>query len=367
MNKTHAFYWLITAILCLNACRAAPTAVITLPTVQPVVPTSVVVNSTPVNTPQPAPQVTPLAQIKETPVRYTFPTPGSVPASLWRPPVYDTPWALNPNDHFYFDRPIAVDEVNWPEPDYRYGGLAEGKKLAHSGVDIAAPRNTPVLASAPGRVVWVGYGLSTGQYNPDDPYGLAVAIDHDFGFGGYRLSTVSAHLDRIDVSIGQRVESGTQLGVVGTTGNTTGPHLHFEVRLKIGDFYSSRNPELWLAPSLGWGVLVGKLARDDGSPIIRQLVVIRNKQTKQIWQLHSYGPNNTHPDDYYDENMVISDLPAGEYEISFEYADKTQKLSVTIHPGAITYFTYRDERGFTTTLPPTSAPGEWMVTPKGQK
>ena len=109
------------------------------------------------------------------------------------------------------------------------GGLAEGKKLAHSGVDIAAPRNTPVLATAPGRVVWVGYGLSTGQYDPDDPYGLAVAIDHDFGFGGYRLSTVSAHLDRIDVSIGQRVESGTQLGVVGTTGNTTGPHLHFEI------------------------------------------------------------------------------------------------------------------------------------------
>lgn len=367
MNRIQHFLGLIAAFTILAACQAAPvpgpTPLTALPTSAPTLP----VVSTQVSAPQPTPQVAPQPQTKEPPVRYTFPTPGAVAASLWRPPLYDTPWALNPNDHFYFKRPIAVDEVNWPEPDYRYGGLAEGKKLAHSGVDIAAPRNTPVYASAPGRVVWVGYGLSTGMYDPDDPYGLAVAIDHDFGFNGYRLSTVSAHLDRIDVTFGQRVEAGTLLGVVGTTGNTTGPHLHFEVRLKIGDFYSSRNPELWLAPSLGWGVLVGKLAREDGSPIIRQLVNIRNTQTRQIWQLHSYGPNNTHPDDYYDENLVISDLPAGEYEISFEYEEQLRKLLVIIHPGAVTYFSYREGRGFNTALPPTPSPGEWLATPKGQK
>ncbi len=276
MNRSTFIVNILAAITLLSACQAPAQG-----TPQPVPPTLEVIqpSATPVlkvsPLPQPATPIPLTEATREPAVRFTFPTPGAVPASLWRPPLYPVPWALSPFDHFYFTRPIAVDEINWPESDYRYGGLAEGKKLAHSGVDIAAPRNTPVLASAPGRVVWVGYGLSTGQFDPDDPYGLAVAIDHEFGFGGYRLSTVYAHLDRIDIPLGQNVQTGEQLGVVGTTGNTTGPHLHFEVRLKIGDYYSSRNPELWMAPPQGWGVLVGRLMREDGSPLIRPCWTLR--------------------------------------------------------------------------------------------
>lgn len=362
MNRFAFIVNILAAISLLSACQGTPqaTSQSAPPTVEVIQPSPTpVVKTSPQPqpaTPTPAPEST-----REPSVRFTFPTPGAVPASLWRPPLYPIPWALSPYDHFYFTRPIAVNEINWPESDYRYGGLAEGKKLAHSGVDIAAPRNTPVLVSAPGRVVWVGFGLSTGQFDPDDPYGLAVAIDHEFGFGGYRLSTVYAHLDRIDIPLGKQVQTGEQLGVVGTTGNTTGPHLHYEVRLKIGDYYSSRNPELWLAPPQGWGVLVGRLMRDDGSPLIRQLVYIKNTATGQIWPLHTYGPNNTHSDDYYLENLVISDLPAGPYEVSFEYRDKKQKITLTVNPGAISYFTFRDERGFNTALPATPSPAEWLV------
>ena len=93
------------------------------------------------------------------PLRFTFPTPAPIPASRWRPPLYDVPWALGPNDHFFLTRPINADEVNWPEWDYRYGALAEGKELSHSGIDIAAVRNTPVVAAAEGVVTWAGYGL----------------------------------------------------------------------------------------------------------------------------------------------------------------------------------------------------------------
>lgn len=361
MKRTSAIYVDFALVLILTACNPAPGLIPTpLPTVEA---TAVPATSTPMATPVPTTHVPipPIATAVSTmPVRYSFPTPAPVPNAMWRPPIYQPPWALSPNDHFYFARPIAVDEVNWPEPDYRYGGLAEGRKLSHSGVDIAAPRNTPVYATAPGRVVWAGLGLNSGRYDPDDPYGLAVAIDHDFGYGGYRLSTVSGHMDRIDVVAGQRVEPGDLLGIVGTTGITTGPHLHFEVRLKIGDFYSSRNPELWLAPPQGWGVLVGKLMREDGSPIIRHMVFIRSKADKQVWQLPTYGPNNTHPDDYYQENLVISDLPAGDYEISFDYSDQVRKLLFTIKPGAITYFTFRDGRGFNTSMPATAAPKDWL-------
>lgn len=136
------------------------------------------------------------SQDPQAPLRFTLPTPGPAPISLWRPPLYETPWALGPHDHFYFNRPIASDVVNWPVADYRYGGTFFSSDIVHTGVDIPAPRLTPVLAAGPGRVVWAGYGLYYGNNDPNDPYGLAVTIRHDFGFQGQRLYTVYAHINR---------------------------------------------------------------------------------------------------------------------------------------------------------------------------
>jgi murein DD-endopeptidase MepM/ murein hydrolase activator NlpD len=116
-----------------------------------------------------------------------FPTPGPEPISLWRPPLYEAPWALGPHDHFYFSRPIAADVVNWPLADYRYGGMFMDTDIVHTGIDIPNPRGTPVLAAAAGKVVWAGYGLFTGNNNPNDPYGLAITIQHDFGYQSQRL------------------------------------------------------------------------------------------------------------------------------------------------------------------------------------
>lgn len=85
----------------------------------------------------------------------------------------------------------------------------------HEGVDIAAPAGTPVRAMKSGRVehagAWGGYGLS-------------VVIAH-----GTNVRTLYAHLSRIDVQKGQRVDGGQQIGAVGRTGSATGNHLHFEV------------------------------------------------------------------------------------------------------------------------------------------
>ena len=89
----------------------------------------------------------------EEPLQFTFPTPMPAPVSLWRPPLYDVPWALAPFDHFYFVRPIAADEVNWPLPNYRYGGIFFGTEIVHTGIDIPAPRGTPVLAAGAGIVI----------------------------------------------------------------------------------------------------------------------------------------------------------------------------------------------------------------------
>jgi murein DD-endopeptidase MepM/ murein hydrolase activator NlpD len=315
----------------------------------------------PTPTPQPAaqeiaaniPEEASAAPAGEPPLRFTLPTPGPVPNSLWRPPLYDTPWALGPNDHFYFNRPIAADEVNWPVADYRYGGVFFSSEIIHTGIDIPAPRDTPVIAAADGKVVWAGYGLYYGNDDPNDPYGLAVTIRHNFGYQGRRLYTVYAHMDEVKVVTGQEVKTGDVLGLVGTTGLTTGPHLHFEVRMERNSYFTTYNPELWLAPPQGWGVLVGRLLNTNGSMLDGQDVTIRSKTTGQKWVVRTYG-DSVNSDPYYNENLAISDLPAGPYEVIIDYLEDRYTLDVEIHPGAVSYFRFRGKLYFNTLRP--SAP-----------
>ena len=287
------------------------------------------------------------------PLRFTLPTPGPKPISHWRPPLYDTPWALSPFDHFYFRRPIAADTTNWPIADYRYGGTFFGSDIVHTGIDIPTPTGTPVLAAESGKVIWAGYGLYYGNNNPDDPYGLAVTIHHDFGYNGQRIYTVYAHMDEIKVINGQEVKAGDVIGLVGTTGFTTGPHLHFEVRMERNSYFATFNPELWLAPPQGWGVLAGHLMNTNGSELNEQDVTVRNLETRQRWVVRSYGTMAVNPDPYYGENLVLSDLPAGRYEIIVEYDEEEYTQEIEIRPGAVSYFTFRGKLYFETGLPPT--------------
>lgn len=289
------------------------------------------------------------------PLRFVFPTPGPPPVSAWRPPLYPVPWVPTPYDHFYFTRPIAANEVNWPLADYRYGGVFL-PDVVHTGIDIPAPQGTPVLAAGPGRITWAGYGLYRGVEDPTDPYGLAVVIKHSFGYQGQRLYTVYGHLERIDVLVGQQVETGDVLGLVGQTGKVTGPHLHFEVRLGGNNFFVSRNPELWLAPPQGWGILAGRLTNSFGELLYSQVVIVRSKTSPQTWTVKSYGQGAAISDEYYRENLVLGDLPAGDYEVWIPYEGSTYNLDVPILPGLVSYFTFHGRDGVKGGLPPTPKP-----------
>ncbi len=300
--------------------------------------------------------VSTVSHIDEEPIHFTFPTPASPPISLWRPPLSPVPWALGPFDHFYFSRPIAADDINWPLANYRYGGVFYGTDIIHTGIDLPNPEGTPVIAAAGGKIIWAGYGLYTGSYDEDDPYGLAVVIRHDFGYKGRSLNTVYAHLKRIDVEVGQLIETGDQLGVVGTTGATTGPHLHFEVRIENNSFFSSRNPELWLSPPQGWGVLVGRVMKGNGNTLYGQEVTVISEETGKHWTVYSYGGAPANSDDYYQENVVLSDLPAGKYQVEIKYDEESFTHSITIFPGAISYFTFWGEYGFYSKLPSPASP-----------
>ncbi|MCX7608961.1 MAG: M23 family metallopeptidase [Anaerolineales bacterium] len=285
--------------------------------------------------------------------------PTYIPAegAEYRPPIYPIPWALSPHDHFYFAWPISAWYPADPVSDYRYGGTYFGPDIIHTGIDLPAPRGTEVMAAGPGTVVWSGYGLFSGlPANKEDPYGIAIAIRHDFGYRNQPLYTIYAHLSETDVIVGQWVQTGEVIGNVGETGVTTGPHLHFEVRLGENTFYATRNPELWLAPPQGYGVLAARIMRSYGDLLEGQAVYLTSLETGKRYEGRSYINFNVTPDDYYQENLVIGNLPAGVYEILINYTGFYYKTKFEILPGQVNFFKFYGYRGFYFEPPATPTP-----------
>ncbi|MBB5746417.1 M23 family metallopeptidase [Brevundimonas variabilis] len=114
-----------------------------------------------------------------------------------------------------FAEPVRGFAVNSRFGMRRLGGEPEAR--IHKGVDIAAPTGTSVFAATEGRVLRTGY--------QPEGYGRFVELEHPNG-----MTTLYAHLSRIDVAGGQTVMASQRVGLVGSTGFSTGPHLHFEVR-----------------------------------------------------------------------------------------------------------------------------------------
>jgi murein DD-endopeptidase MepM/ murein hydrolase activator NlpD len=342
------------ALMALSATACAPQSTVTpLPPEGTIAPMpSEGVNRAPSD---PLTTLLPGAPVLPTPLQFTFPTAGPNPLSAWRPPPYPVPWSLRPEDHFYFMRPIPSGQVNWPLASYRYGNIYFAEGAVHTGVDLDAADGTPVLAAGPGKVVWVGFGLSRFQTDPSDPYGLAISIRHDFGYNGQVLYTVYAHLQKANVWVGQRVKAGEEIGLVGRTGNADGPHLHFEVRLGQDGYFTTRNPELWMVPPEGWGVLAGRILDTLGRPLQNQLVHIRSLLSDQHWEVWTYAGTSVNPDDAYGENFVISDLPSGPYEVRIDYAGHAYTMQLALRPGETNLVAFRGRQGFT--AQPTSTPG----------
>ncbi len=111
------------------------------------------------------------------------------------------------------DWPYGSGCFGWPT----YGWLTQGHHAAHRAIDIAAPLGTPVTAADRGVVIRAGWNTQG--------YGNFVIVDHQIDY-----LTLYAHLSQIFVQPGDVVASGALLGTVGSTGNSTGPHLHFEIR-----------------------------------------------------------------------------------------------------------------------------------------
>lgn len=129
-------------------------------------------------------------------------------------------------------------EVRYPLPP---GSYTEGRTIGggHQGVDMLAPAGTPIYAAAAGVV-----RVSSENYYG---YGVGVVIDHVIG--GQRVSTTYGHMTygSRQVQVGQTVEAGQLIGLVGSTGRSTANHLHFEVHVGGGIV----EPYGWLAANAG--------------------------------------------------------------------------------------------------------------------
>lgn len=115
-----------------------------------------------------------------------------------------------------------------------------GSRAMHEGLDFNAPPGTPIMAAADGVV-------RTAEFHPE--YGNMVEIDHGDG-----LSSRYAHMQRLDVKEGVIVKRGQPIGALGSTGRSTGPHLHFEVRM-LG---AAQNPLVFLKRGQEYAQLKGR-------------------------------------------------------------------------------------------------------------
>ena len=108
----------------------------------------------------------------------------------------------------------------------RFGSKSSVRSGTHTGLDIAAPKGTPISAAASGTVVFSG---------EKGAYGKMIAISHANG-----IQTYYGHCSKLYVKVGEKVKQGDVIAAVGSTGNSTGPHLHLEIRIN-GIAYNPQN------------------------------------------------------------------------------------------------------------------------------
>ncbi|MCF3100260.1 M23 family metallopeptidase [Streptomyces roseoverticillatus] len=135
------------------------------------------------------------------------------------------------------DQAVAQANGRWTRPVTTYqltagfGGVGANWASTHSGQDFAVPSGTPVRSIGAGTVVATGCGGA---------FGISLVVQHDDGW-----YSQYAHLAAMFVRPGQQVRAGQWIGMSGTTGNSTGPHLHFEIRTSP-EFGSAVDPVPWL-------------------------------------------------------------------------------------------------------------------------
>jgi penicillin-binding protein A len=177
---------------------------------------------TPVSAVTPTPEVvlqeTPVAEAAATPTENPY--PGIPTPEIYRDPTKADLTAGSASCVVTREGVEGTGTFIWPS---QYQALSGGDfRIGHPGLDLSAPSGSPVYAADTGVVIFAGWTGGVG-------YGNAILIDHGNGY-----QTLYAHLSQVSIHCGAKVDQGKLIGLSGNTGNSTGAHLHFEVRVPGG-------------------------------------------------------------------------------------------------------------------------------------
>lgn len=250
----------------------------------------------------------------------------------WNPPSLNIQTARHPYDHFWFIRPVSASSVNYSLPYYHFGTDGpENSYRLHHGVDLSNPVGVEVRAAGSGTVIWADKGHFN-TYEAITSYGNVIVIQHDFGYRGQNIYTLYAHLNDFVIEVGDHVEVGDVIGHIGQTGNVTGPHVHFEVRIGKDFYYNVRNPEMWMAPYVNTGIVLGRLETSLGNLVYdADLELIDPIRGFTRSRTSSYSGSGVQSDDLWNENFVFSNIPEGYYLVHAYHEDEywTGEVRVT--------------------------------------
>jgi len=321
---------LLIALAVLSACSSPPA-----PEQTPLAAVSVMETATPSQTP-PAPRATSTPSATAAPSATPTAEITVVSEACTASPVCYL------DGHFLFQRPVPLTGPHSIERSYPYGSTQEGKREIHHGVEFYNAQGTPVLAAAAGEVVFAGDDRQAQLAWVPAFYGNVVVLEHSLGEDVF--FTLYGHLDWVGVSVGQRVAAGEQVGAVGASGTAIGSHLHFEIRRGANDYFSTRNPELWLLPLEGTGVLAGRIVDGRGS-LVKGLVNVQRMENGtfnplSVGSAATYAPTSVNGDDILQETFALGEIPAGEYRLSLVHYGIVYEQVVKIEAGRLTFVNF---------------------------
>lgn len=304
------------------------------------------------------PSSSPTASVTAAPTETSAPVlTATVPAATSTPPLTAAPalgemrcpltesTCIVPG-HFIFERPLDPSANNAIDQTYRYGTTQDDTREPHHGIDFPNAQGTQVLAAGDGLVVVAGddkfkkYGW-VGNF-----YGNLVVIQHQVPGIDQPVFTLYGHLFKVLAKVGQQVRTGDLIGEVGSTGIAIGSHLHLEVRIGNDDYKSTRNPELWVQPPPGTGVLAGRVLDVQGKPVTCAITIQRLQDDvilpDHIYQAVTYAHESLNGDDVLNESFAVGELAAGRYRLTLIYNGKFHEERVQIVAGMLTVVVFSD-------------------------
>jgi murein DD-endopeptidase MepM/ murein hydrolase activator NlpD len=251
---------------------------------------------------------------------------------------------------FLLGRPIGAGGRNTIDTSSRYGTIRKRVRDVYFGVQFLNSTGTPVLAAADGDVIVAGDDSQT-LYGPRlNMYGKLVILKHSLpGISG-PVYTLYAHLSELSVKAEGDVKAGEQIGLVGSTGSSSGSTLYFEVRIGENAYDAARNPEMWLQllPD-DEGNLTGTLAGRVVDPedkyvalsniLVEQVRRTNGAKIRPIY-LKTYLDRHQRGNTPWNESFAASNLPEGTYQVSFWFHSKLYQREVEVQPGKVTFLTF---------------------------